>query len=324
MIKLPAYVGEDASSGETERLSMSLILFRITNSNTLKLVKRLFFGGVMIAALVVLLMCDGYFSCFAEGGWFRGVIFGVLVACMTCWGSVELGRLGACVGAKLPLAVVIIGVGAVVLEPFWGYGLWHGEAIAGAVLATMLIGGVVHAVKHGTAGALAAFGMICFSVVYLGIGGWFVVRIRLLGVSSGSPWGQVGGVVMFLASVKCADIGAYLIGRKIGRHKWVPSISPGKTLEGLFGGVALSVIVSSLIGGLSGIMSVWLAVVFGLVVSVVGQLGDLLESMLKRDAGSKDSGVLVPEFGGVLDLLDSVVVASPIAYLMLSCFGNFG
>ncbi len=84
------------------------------------------------------------------------------------------------------------------------------------------------------------------------------------------------------------------------------------------GGIALATIVASLFAYFSAIMGIGRAVVFGVVVAVTGQLGDLLESMLKRDAGSKDSAALIPEFGGALDLLDSVLGAAPFAYLVLA------
>ncbi|MCK4628471.1 MAG: phosphatidate cytidylyltransferase, partial [Sedimentisphaerales bacterium] len=156
----------------------------------------------------------------------------------------------------------------------------------------------------------------CLSIIYLGVGGWFLMAIRLIGRSEPGTWGQIGPLVMFLACVKSCDIGAYFTGRFLGRHKMIPSISPGKTWEGLIGGVVLAVIAASLFACFVGIIGYGKSAVFGVAVAVSGQLGDLLESMLKRDAGSKDSASLVPEFGGVLDLLDSPLAAAPIAYMI--------
>ncbi|MBN1764650.1 MAG: phosphatidate cytidylyltransferase, partial [Sedimentisphaerales bacterium] len=116
--------------------------------------------------------------------------------------------------------------------------------------------------------------------------------------------------------VKCSDIGAYFTGRFIGRHKLAPGISPGKTWEGFCGGIILAVIIASLFSNFSGIMNIGRSIVFGITIAIIGQLGDLLESMYKRDAGSKDSDNLVPEFGGMLDLVDSPLIAAPVAYLM--------
>jgi len=143
------------------------------------------------------------------------------------------------------------------------------------------------------------------------------MQIRLLGKNADSAWGQIQYVVLFLAVVKSTDIGAYFTGRFLGRHKWVPSISPKKTWEGLIGGILTAMFVSFLFSVLSGIISVAVALILGWVAALSGQLGDLLESLMKRDTASKDSGALVPEFGGVLDMIDSVVVAAPFGYAVL-------
>ena len=157
----------------------------------------------------------------------------------------------------------------------------------------------------------------CFCLCYLGLGLLFLVLIRLQGVGTETIIKQVGPVIMFLACVKSSDIGAYFTGRAIGRRLWVPAISPAKTWEGFGGGIVLAIIVASLSARVFGIMSMRVALIFGLVVAVSGQLGDLLESMLKRDVGSKDSARLLPGFGGVLDLIDSVLLAAPFAWAIL-------
>ena len=123
--------------------------------------------------------------------------------------------------------------------------------------------------------------------------------------------------MLFLLTVKCADIGAYFTGKAVGRHLWVPQISPAKTWEGFIGGILLASIIASLFARLFDIIPVAVALFFGGVIGIFGQLGDLLESMLKRDAGEKDAAHLLPAFGGVLDLVDSVIVAAPVAYWIL-------
>ena len=125
---------------------------------------------------------------------------------------------------------------------------------------------------------------------------------------------------MFLAAVKFADVGAYFTGSAIGRHKLIRWLSPHKSWQGLIGGLAAAAGVSLLIVAALKIdgIHLWQAAVFGVVVGLAGLFGDLCESLLKRSANMKDSGSAVPGFGGVLDILDSPLLAAPIAYLLLA------
>ena len=123
-----------------------------------------------------------------------------------------------------------------------------------------------------------------------------------------------------------SDIGAYFVGRRFGRRRLVPSVSPGKTVEGLAGGVAL---VAVAIAGTLALISVpvghpvfWFWA--GIIVTLFGVVGDLLESWLKREAGVKDSGRLLPGHGGVLDRIDSLCAAAPVAVVLFSVAGAGG
>jgi phosphatidate cytidylyltransferase len=131
-------------------------------------------------------------------------------------------------------------------------------------------------------------------------------------------------ILMILLCVKFTDIGAYFGGRALGRHKLIPWLSPGKTWEGLFFGVltagAVGALCSPWINPPSYHLDWWKGLIFGIVIGGIGQLGDLLESMMKRDAEVKDSGTLVPGFGGILDIIDSPLLAAPFAYIMFSLF----
>ncbi|MFU8779395.1 MAG: phosphatidate cytidylyltransferase [Kiritimatiellia bacterium] len=127
-------------------------------------------------------------------------------------------------------------------------------------------------------------------------------------------------IIYLIAVVKSSDIGAYFTGRLIGRHKMIPRLSPNKTWEGLGGGVVLSLGVSMLFyvlgNGQLGVLSVrwWDAVIMGLLLAASGVVGDLAESMIKRNASAKDSGRLIPGMGGVLDVLDSLLFGAPVLY----------
>jgi phosphatidate cytidylyltransferase len=119
---------------------------------------------------------------------------------------------------------------------------------------------------------------------------------------------------MFISVVKFSDIGAYTVGKIFGRHKFSPRISPGKTWEGIAGAIVIAVVASVIFARVFDIMNIGTAVLFGVVFAFLGQLGDLAESMIKRDVQIKDSAKTLPGFGGVLDLIDSPLATAPLAY----------
>ncbi|MCC7407600.1 MAG: phosphatidate cytidylyltransferase, partial [Phycisphaeraceae bacterium] len=148
-------------------------------------------------------------------------------------------------------------------------------------------------------------------------------------------WHDAEVVAAIILITKACDVGAYFTGRFLGRHKLIPWLSPGKTWEGLLGGVALSALVALLLAwllndlGLAGHWQpnprqfvpqpypLWLVPIAGAILGLVGQFGDLTASLFKRDAGFKDSGSSVPGFGGLLDVIDSPLIVAPVAYWLL-------
>ncbi len=128
-------------------------------------------------------------------------------------------------------------------------------------------------------------------------------------------------VLYFVLVTKFSDTGAYAVGSLIGRHKMIPRISPGKTWEGFWGALVFSVGASvgcaALMGGRLPGMNLGHAVVLGLLLGATAVLGDLIESLFKREAGVKDSGAFLPGIGGILDLLDSLLFNAPLMYLYL-------
>jgi phosphatidate cytidylyltransferase len=152
----------------------------------------------------------------------------------------------------------------------------------------------------------------------------FLTRLAF-GWHEGTRWDSVQRtgqmlILYLIAVVKASDVGAYFTGRLIGRHKMIPRLSPNKTWEGLAGGVTLSLVVSLLFytlgGGRLGVLTLrcWDAVIMGLVLAASGVVGDLAESMIKRNAQAKDSGALIPGMGGILDVLDSLLFGAPVLY----------
>jgi len=282
----------------------------------------------MILLFSALLVFEGWLSCrnyFMDRGDWAGVGIALLAVILVGLGGWELCQFARAKTIEPPTPIMIVFIILIITEPFWSDSILASKNVlpGQAVLALVLLLGlflaaVYKGIRTGTQNTMIQLGLACFSIIYLGLGGWFIVQIRLLGRQGDTVWSQIAPIVVFLTCVKFCDIGAYFTGRFLGRHLWVPSISPKKTWEGFFGGIVLAVIAASLFAPFSAIMGIGRAVVFGAVAAVTGQWGDLLESMLKRDAGSKDSASLIPEFGGMLDLLDSVLVAAPFAYLVLA------
>ncbi len=145
---------------------------------------------------------------------------------------------------------------------------------------------------------------------------WFLLRMQ------GTSLGGMLHLIALLAIIKFADAGAYFAGKSFGRHKLIPSISPGKTIEGLVGGMLLSVAVAYFFlrvllpwCGVPGGTFVWGPALLGCLLTMVGLVGDLLESMVKRTVGAKDSGALLPGLGGVWDVTDSLLPTAIVGYL---------
>src|SRR5882724_1007072 len=128
-------------------------------------------------------------------------------------------------------------------------------------------------------------------------------------------------LLYFVVITKFSDTGAYAVGSLIGRHKMIPRISPGKTWEGFFGAIVVSTAASLLFVHFAQdkmpAMNWKHAVILGVVLSITAVIGDLIESLFKREAGVKDSGAFFPGIGGILDLLDSLLFNAPIMYLYL-------
>ncbi len=145
---------------------------------------------------------------------------------------------------------------------------------------------------------------------------WFLVRMQ------GSSFDGMLHLIALLAIIKFADAGAYFAGKSFGRHKLIPSISPGKTIEGLIGGMLLSIVIAYFFlrvllpwCGVPGGGFVWGPALLGCLLTLIGLVGDLLESMVKRTVGAKDSGALLPGLGGVWDVTDSLLPSAIVGYL---------
>lgn len=164
-----------------------------------------------------------------------------------------------------------------------------------------------------------------FGIMYIWFLGSYLTRIAML-ENKHFASEDVGIKCLLLTVVvaKFADVGAYLIGRMIGRTKLSPNISPNKTVEGALAGLLTSIAMAALLQTQLQIPFLnWTEVtIFGLVIGFTGELGDLAESLLKRMCDAKDSASLLPGFGGVLDVIDSLLAAAPVSYVLLLLFSR--
>lgn len=192
-----------------------------------------------------------------------------------------------------------------------------GIAVAcSAAAVVLLVSLVFHSRGHNVQGVIASASATLLSFVYVGLMGGFVLLLR----KEFNAW----ALLAVLLITKSMDIGAYFTGRAIGRHKLIPWLSPGKTWEGLVGGVATSACVGGAAAAFSETAGIhfpvlwWHGLIFGALLGLIGQAGDLLASLLKRDAGVKDYSQRLPGFGGVLDVIDSPLLVAPAAYWLLT------
>lgn len=229
---------------------------------------------------------------------------GIIVA-VGLW---ELSRALRSRDIHLPLIPIAAGGVAMVTLAYWTPAKWAVGALALAavcVLAWRLPGGAEGYVRDVTAGM--------FTLIYLPLMAVFVAL--LLAEPDGSR-----RVLIFLVLTVCSDTGGYLAGILIGKHPMARVISPKKTWEGLGGSivaclVAGGIMVPKLLHG-----HLWQGLVLGLAAVAAATLGDLAESMIKRDLQIKDMGSLLPGHGGILDRLDSLLVMAPVVWLLLTLF----
>lgn len=302
---------------------------------------RLAYGAMMFAALAGLVVVDHRLEGMAAADtWLEGLLPpdakfppGVLIL------PVMLGLIGWAAG-ELHAMLVAAGLGCsrfgVTIAALGGClattivpsmtGPANGMAAALATIAIITaLGMMAPAIRHRRVdGAIRTGGATLLAAVYLGILPGFLFLIR-------RDEGAVA-MVAVIAATKIGDSGAYFLGRLIGRHKLIPWLSPGKTWEGLGGAVlaatlALWVIDAAAEGiiaapasadAATGPTPLPLVLGLGILIGLVGHAGDLLASLMKRDVGIKDTGTAVPGFGGLIDIFDSLLLVSPVVYLLLA------
>jgi phosphatidate cytidylyltransferase len=291
---------------------------------------RMWMGSLLILLVIGVLLFD-------PAPWYPFLLF--LAIFLAAAGSVELHQLiGAAHGLPLWLSVASV---LMVLLANWPAHLWPGlfgndpwRAVLAAFTAVVLLGFLVEMAAfrppaqtaetpspssppklggdEGEGGnVVIRLALLVWITAYLGLLPSFLMQLR---------WLNVAALALGIFIPKCCDIGAYFTGRLLGRHPMAPVLSPKKTWEGMLGGLLLSAAAAVAINRpLSVVRGDLAAAVFGLVVGGAGVLGDLAESMIKRDCRRKDASQMMPGFGGVLDVIDSILFAAPIAYYWLLC-----
>jgi phosphatidate cytidylyltransferase len=288
---------------------------------------RLTYGPIMLGGLFLLLWLDHYAQ---KQTSIRGIGLTILLLIIVPIATVELAKLFTAERIRPYRGLSVFAAALLVLHAFFTQFDWF-KPIAASTLAftivfVMLMAALMRALDKQTEGAIHRMAGTVLSTMYLGGLGWFLIALRVKHGSAHSHHlnGSTGIILLILLVVKSTDIGAYFGGRATGKHKLIFWLSPGKTWEGLGWGLLTAATVGALFSPFvrSSDYSFpwWKAAIFGAVIGGIGQLGDLLESLMKRDAEVKDSGRLVPGFGGILDIIDSPLLAAPFAYLMFSLF----
>jgi phosphatidate cytidylyltransferase len=301
---------------------------------------RLISAAVILALLLSLVALDARRAVFgAAGAWLLPVMLAVSVLGTeealslfrakdyrpAAW-PIYLGSLLIPLAAALPLLFELAGRSFPADNPLGRFG-WPLVALALSSVA-VLVAEMRRYERPGPTTIHVALGI--FTLVYVGLLFSFVALLRLytpasaiLSSQSAGDWGLVA-LISTLVVVKTADVGAYATGRTLGRHKMTPLLSPGKTWEGAAGGLATACLASWAFFHFAGPAMIgvgyvepplWAALVYGLALGVAGMIGDLAESLLKRDMQRKDSSSWLPGLGGVLDIIDAVLIAAPVSYL---------
>ncbi len=243
------------------------------------------------------------------GGWFFvALVVGALL--IGGWEYVHLLRQGHFAPPLwLTWALIVLAAGAT----HFAHEDWRAPGLA--LLVMLGMGQAIRRMERGALSPLHDLALSVFGGVYIGWLGSTFLAVRAL------PHGAYF-VALIYGSVAIADSAAYFVGRRWGQHKMSPRVSPKKTWEGYAGGVAGGLLFGALMGTLAPEKAIGVAhgATLGALVGVLGTLGDLGISALKRQVGAKDSGHLIPGHGGILDRLDSVLVAACIGYYYLVWF----
>jgi phosphatidate cytidylyltransferase len=254
--------------------------------------------GVSLGALVIGTM-------YSPARW----TFIVVVAVAMLIGTWEIVRALRTLGATAPLVPIAVGGTAMVV-----CGYRYGAEQVFLALALTVLAVLGWRLAGPSTGLLRDVTAAVFTTVYVP---FLISFAALMAVPADGP----RRLTAFIATVVCSDTGGYAAGVLLGRHPMAPSVSPKKSWEGFAGSVAACALAGGIFfATLFEGTTWWQGVLFGLAVVCTATLGDLGESMVKRDIGIKDMGTLLPGHGGLMDRLDSLLPTAPVAWLLLTAF----
>lgn len=295
--------------------------------------RRLASAAVLIVGMISLIRVDFWLG--TPDVWGRpGIVLAILSAIVAALCGIEFSRMwqGQNRQSTFTMATAAILLALLASTPV----LWRnypldcpigkfGWSVAGIFTAMLLSFAAEMKVFQGHSnqpGEVAGrIGRTMFMISYLAMLFGFVAPLRLL--EQNNSLGLIS-IICLIATVKMSDAFAYFAGKSFGTVKIAPTLSPGKTLQGTlaaplggcFAAAIVIYIVSPLVFGMTVDRPWWWVVLYGVLVTCAGVLGDLAESLLKRDAACKDSGSMLPGLGGILDVLDSMIFAAPVSYLL--------
>lgn len=261
-----------------------------------------------VISAVVLVALVGGVLWFAP--WWAALALAGLVAAL---GAAEMAGLSKAAGAPVP--ALLVSTAAVVLCATVPIAMADG-AVMVVVLSALVLGGSMVTMAGGLPAPemMSRAAMTIMAPLYVGLPLGAMVWIQLV---SGPR-----SLVFVIATIAISDSAQYAVGRAIGRRKLAPVVSPGKTIEGALGGLVAAAATGLLLGPVWGqAASMAQGAVLGVTLCLAGIMGDLFESFLKRSAGVKDSGSIIPGHGGILDRIDAYLFAIPIYLLFLRYFG---
>jgi phosphatidate cytidylyltransferase len=265
---------------------------------------------------ILLVLAGGTFVAL-DWAWKAGYVYAAGGVAVVALSMSEYGQMVGRIGIRTPRAPLVYGGVALFLLQWagWATSAFPDPWLSAIAVLGLLAGGLLveRVLRAQVEGSLEAVGAQTLGLVYVPVllGSLTAVRMH---------WG-VDGLITVLAVGKSSSSGAYLVGKSFGRIHITPRVSPRKTLEGVFGALAGAMLVSwALTFSPWALMGPRAALLFGALAGGAGIMGDLAESLLKRQAGVKDSGRVLPGLGGMLDMVDDMLFVAPASFVFLSVY----